>query len=116
MAICEILRSSARTREYVQEGEREGKSLADAMNDSVLDGMQTFDYELERLITSGSLDREVGLSYATNRTNLALRLETQGSDAVQAPRVPQNEPSPPTRRGAAAPAEPRSELDDLIER
>ena len=33
IAICEILRSTSRTREYVQEGEREGKSLHDAMED-----------------------------------------------------------------------------------
>ena len=33
MAICEILRSNSRTKEYVQEGEREGKSLLDAMED-----------------------------------------------------------------------------------
>src|SRR5438046_7484611 len=33
MAVCEILRSTSRTKEYVQEGEREGKSLIDAMAD-----------------------------------------------------------------------------------
>ena len=49
MALCEILRSNSRTREYVQEGEREGKSLTDAMADGALEGMQTFDSELERL-------------------------------------------------------------------
>src|SRR5262245_9964336 len=76
LAVCEVLRSTARTREYVQEGEREGKSLIDAMNDSVLEGMQSFDYELERLINAGIVDRETGLSYSSNRTNLQLRLET----------------------------------------
>ena len=65
MAICEILRSNSRTKEYVQEGEREGKSLSDAMADGALDGMQTFDGELERLIAEGVLDRETALSYAT---------------------------------------------------
>jgi twitching motility protein PilT len=84
LAVCEILRSTARTREYVQEGEREGKSLGDAMNDSVLDGMQSFDYEIERLINAGLVDREVGLSYATNRTNLELRLDTEGTAAAMA--------------------------------
>ncbi len=43
IAICEILRANSRTREYVQEGEREGKSLQDAMEAGGLDGMQTFD-------------------------------------------------------------------------
>ena len=68
VAVCEILRSNSRTREYVQEGEREGKSLTDAMEDGSMDGMQTFDHELERLILTSVLDRELALSYATNRT------------------------------------------------
>ncbi|HET7294035.1 MAG TPA: PilT/PilU family type 4a pilus ATPase, partial [Vicinamibacteria bacterium] len=109
MAICEILRSTARTREYVQEGEREGKSLIDAMNDSILDGMQSFDYELERLVHNGTLDKDTALSYSTNRTNLALRLDTQsGEDA-----------GPTIKAKDVAPArkpQPKSELDDLIER
>jgi twitching motility protein PilT len=82
MAVCEILRSNSRTREYVAEGEKEGKSLQDAMEDGVLEGMQSFDLELERLINAGTLDRETALSYATNRTNLQLRLDTQGGGDV----------------------------------
>jgi twitching motility protein PilT len=116
MAVCEILRSNSRTREYVQEGEREGKSLTDAMADGVLEGMQTFDYVLEQLINNGMLDKELGLSYATNRTNLALRLETQGSDVSDTPAIAAK-PAAPARPGAPRPAAPpRSELDDLIER
>src|SRR3954469_5054299 len=86
MAVCEVLRSTSRTKEYVQEGEREGKSLIDAMADGTLEGMQTFDGELEKLINAGLVDKEVALSYASNRTNLLLRLETQsGSAADQEP-------------------------------
>jgi len=122
MALCEILRSTSRTKEYVQEGEREGKSLLDAMEDGVLEGMQSFDQELERLINEGVLDRETGLSYATNRTNLALRLDTQGKDVeaktgshkiAVAPAAPT-----PSRRPAPAPA-PQAQFgvdEDLIER
>jgi twitching motility protein PilT len=91
IAVCEILRASSRTREYVAEGEREGKSLTDAMRDGALEGMQTFDGELEKLIYKGVVDREVALSYATNRTNLQLRLETGGSD-VGASGRPEAEP------------------------
>jgi twitching motility protein PilT len=111
MAICEVLRSSARTKEYVQEGEREGKSLMDAMNDGVLEGMQSFDYELERLINAGVIDRELALSYATNRTNLQLRLETQGSGAGDVQSVPVKGAAP-----RKTPPPPKSEMDDLIER
>jgi twitching motility protein PilT len=117
MAVCEILRATSRTKEYVQEGEREGKSLIDAMEDGLLEGMQSFDQELERLINTGELDRETALSYSTNRTNLQLRLETQGSSMGH-----QDEPTIPVKAAAPAPArpaprpEPRSEFDDLIER
>ncbi len=116
LALCEILRSNSRTKEYIQEGEREGKSLLDAMNAGVLEGMQSFDYELERLITAGVIDREVGLSYATNRTNLQLRLETQGAGVSDGgPSIGfKDAPAAPGRK-AAAPS-PKSELDDLIER
>jgi twitching motility protein PilT len=116
LAICEVLRANSRTREYIQEGEREGKSLTDAMNDGVLEGMQSFDYELERLINAGVLDRELALSYATNRTNLQLRLETQGADETPTLGFKgSKEPAAPASRRAPAPS-PRSELDDLIER
>ena len=113
MAICEILRSNSRTKEYIQEGEREGKSLADAMADGALDGMQTFDGELEKLIASGTLDKETALSYATNRTNLQLRLETQGSDSGKGG---VSIPSKGAAKSPARPVRPPSELDDLIER
>ena len=63
IAICEILRSNSRTKEYVQEGEREGKSLQDAMEAGGLDGMQTFDQELERLIHEGTVDRHTRLTH-----------------------------------------------------
>ncbi len=118
VGLCEILRSTSRTREYVLEGEREGRSLIDAMNDGILEGMQSFDYELERLINAGVLDKEVGLSYATNRTNLQLRLDTQGGgDTPQTPpAATAGKPalSKPTRL-AAAPSS-SLDLDDLIER
>lgn len=40
IAAVEILRSNPRTREYIEKGESEGKSLLDAMRDGEIDGMQ----------------------------------------------------------------------------
>jgi len=74
VAVFEILRSTLRTREYVQKGESEGKSLLDAMRDGSNEGMQCFDDEIEKLIRSGTIDMETGLSYATNAGNLRLQL------------------------------------------
>jgi len=128
LAICEVLRSNSRTKEYVQEGEREGKSLQDAMEAGGLEGMQTFDQELERLIGEGRVDRELALSYATNRTNLQLRLDTQGDAAARSEAIPLKPQEGETRRGGGLrpDAHPRPgrtatrsgdpEMDDLIER
>ncbi len=74
VAAFEILKSTLRTREYVQKGEAEGKSLLDAMRDGSTEGMQCFDDELEKLIRSNVVDIDTGLSYATNSGNLRLHL------------------------------------------
>ena len=74
VAVIEILKSTMRTREYVEKGEGEGKTLLDAMRDGTTEGMQHFDGELERMIRSGIIDLEVGLGYASNSGNLRLEL------------------------------------------
>ena len=74
VAAFEILKSTLRTREYVQRGESEGKSLLDAMRDGSNDGMQCFDDEIEKLIRAGAIDLETGLASATNAGNLRLQL------------------------------------------
>jgi len=74
IAVLEILKSTMRTREYVEKGEGEGKTLLDAMRDGSNDGMQHFDAEIEKLIRSGEIDLDTGLSYATNSGNLRLQL------------------------------------------
>jgi twitching motility protein PilT len=74
VAAFEILKSTLRTREYVEKGEGDGKTLLDAMRVGSQDGMQTFDGEIERLIREGILDLDTGLAYATNPGNLQLEL------------------------------------------
>src|SRR3989449_341358 len=63
VAAFEILKSTMRTREYIEHGEREGKSLIDAMVDGDLEGMRTFDTELERLVKEGLITERDALSY-----------------------------------------------------
>jgi twitching motility protein PilT len=80
-AILEILKSTMRTREYLEHGEGEGKTLLDAMRDGELDGMQHFDGELEKLIRAEIITRTTGLLYATNQGNLALQIaDVPGDD------------------------------------
>ena len=62
----EILKSNARTRECIEKGEQPGKTLLDAMKAGDAEGMQHFDTEIARLVRSGAVDLETGLSYASN--------------------------------------------------
>ena len=82
VAAIEILKSTARTRDYIEKGEREGKSLYDAMRDGNLEGMQVFDAEIERMIRAGIITMQDGLAYATNRQNLMLQLSDVGGGGV----------------------------------
>ena len=75
IAAVEILRSSPRTREYIEAGEADGKSLLDAMRDGKLDGMQDFDTVIRDLIERGVVSLEDGLTFATNQNNLLLELK-----------------------------------------
>jgi len=72
VAIVEVLKGTLRTREYIEQGEKDGKTLLDAMRDGAEDGMQHFDGEIDRLIRAGVIDIDTGLSYATNPNNLRL--------------------------------------------
>ncbi|MFZ0813865.1 MAG: PilT/PilU family type 4a pilus ATPase [Candidatus Sulfotelmatobacter sp.] len=74
VAAIEILKSTLRTREYVEKGEAEGKTLLDAMRVGGQEGMQHFDGEIDRLVREGVLDLDTGLAYATNAGNLQLEL------------------------------------------
>jgi twitching motility protein PilT len=79
LAAVEILKGTPRTREYVEQGETEGKTLLEAMNDGELEGMQHFDQVIERLIRNGTVTQEDGLAFATNPSNLLLRLSGLGT-------------------------------------
>jgi twitching motility protein PilT len=74
VAALEILKSTLRTREYVEKGEAEGKTLLDAMRVGTTEGMQHFDGEIEKLIRAGLIEFETGMAYATNAGNLRLEL------------------------------------------
>jgi twitching motility protein PilT len=74
VAAVEILKSTLRTREYVEKGEGEGKTLLDAMRVGATEGMQHFDGEIERLVRDGTIDFDTGMAYATNPGNLRLEL------------------------------------------
>ncbi len=74
VAIVEILKSTLRTREYLEKGEHDGKTLLEAMQDGDTEGMQHFDGEIEKLVRAGLVGIETGLAYSTNPGNLHLLL------------------------------------------
>jgi len=100
VAAIEILISTMRTREYVEKGEQEGKSLLDAMRDGALEGMQHFDGVIEKMIREGVVEMETGLVYATNAGNLRLEL----ADLLGAP-PPAAEAPPPKEDSAGGSSE-----------
>jgi twitching motility protein PilT len=83
VAIVEILKSTLRTREYIEKGEQDGKTLLEAMTDGDTDGMQHFDGEIEKLVRAGVIDVTTGLAYATNSGNLRLLLSDMGGAAAE---------------------------------
>jgi len=66
IAAFEILKANTRTRECIEKGERENKSLLDAIKASAAEGMQHFDGEIAQLVRDRMVDLETGLSYASN--------------------------------------------------
>ncbi len=75
IAAVEILKSTPRTREYIAEGESEGKSLLDAMHDGKHDGMQEFDFVIKDMIERKDITLKDGLAFSTNPNNLMLALK-----------------------------------------
>lgn len=114
VAAIEVLKSSERTREYIIKGETAGRSLVDAMNDGYLEGMQSFDRELERMVRSGLVEEKVAISYATNPNNLTLALQGLGSDHIEPPPVAGAPPESPAKPsvGVAPTPRPVSQKDD----
>ena len=90
LAVIEILTATMRTREYVEKGETEGKSLLDAMRDGDTEGMQHFDGEIEKMIRSGTVSMETGLAFSSNAGNLRLELADfkEGSASVKKSETP----------------------------
>ena len=89
VAVLEILKATVRTREYLEKGEQDGKTLLDAMRDGDTEGMQHFDGGIEQLIRAGAIELDTGLAYATNPGNLRLHLaDIAGEPPPEAPQPP----------------------------
>ena len=83
VAAIEILKATSRTKEYIERGESEGKSLLDAMEQGEVEGMQTFDGEIEKLVRAGVISHATGLLHATNPGNLQILLADVPADVEE---------------------------------
>jgi twitching motility protein PilT len=82
IAVLEVLKSTLRTRDYIERGDSEGRSLLDAMRDGAMDGMQHFDGEIERLVREGVISTSTALLHATNAGNLRVMMADVPLDTV----------------------------------
>ena len=115
IAAVEVLKSNPRTREYIEKGESDGKTLLDAMRDGEIDGMQDFDTVIREMIEQNIITLEDGLSFATNQNNLLLQLKGLASteDYLNAGKPPVNQP--PMNSPFTPPPTPKNPILDMIE-
>jgi twitching motility protein PilT len=74
LPVFEILKSNTHTREFVEKGDHDGKTLLDAIKSGEADGMQYFDGEIAKLVRSALIDLETGASFASNAAVLGQEL------------------------------------------
>lgn len=69
----EIMMNSKLVAELIDKGDFSG--ILEAMEKSIVEGSQTFEQDIARLIMAGIVDRKEGLSHADSPTNLMWRLQ-----------------------------------------
>jgi twitching motility protein PilT len=79
VAVFEILKANAHTRECIEKAEREGKTLLEAIKAGCTEGMQHFDGEIAALVRDRMVDLEIGLSFASNPGLLGQELARKGT-------------------------------------
>ena len=78
----EVLLNTKLISELIEQGDFSG--IKEAMEKSLADGSQTFEQDLARLITQGTITRDEGLAFADSPTNLMWRLQNDLSPTSRA--------------------------------
>jgi twitching motility protein PilU len=81
----EVLLNTKLVSELIEKGDLPG--VKEAMEKSMAQGSQTFEQDIARLITEGTVAREEGLAHADSPTNLVWRLQNDEAPASRAPVV-----------------------------
>ncbi len=87
----EVMLNTKLISDLIEKGDFSGAK--EAMENSMVEGSQTFEQDIARLIVEGTIDRKEGLTYADSPTNLMWRLANDFANAQKA-------------------AEPEAEIDD----
>jgi twitching motility protein PilU len=91
-AAAEVLLNTKLVAELIEQGDISG--VKEAMEKSLAEGSQTFEEDLARLITEGTITREEGLAFADSPTNLLWRLQNETAPmSRQPPKVEEPDPS-----------------------
>jgi twitching motility protein PilU len=87
----EVMLNTALIADLIAKSDISG--VREAMEKSLAEGSQTFESDLARLISSGTVSREEGLAYADSPTNLIWRLQNeQAAASAPVPDVPVDDP------------------------
>ncbi|OYQ40350.1 type IV pili twitching motility protein PilT [Rhodoferax sp. TH121] len=78
---AEVLLNTKLIAELIEKGDFSG--VREAMEKSMAEGSQTFEYDIARLILEGSVDRKEGLAHADSPTNLLWRLQNDFTKAAK---------------------------------
>ncbi|RYG09298.1 MAG: type IV pili twitching motility protein PilT, partial [Burkholderiales bacterium] len=92
----EVLLNTKLVQELIEKGDFSG--VKEAMEKAMAEGSQTFEQDIARLISDGTVDRKEGLANADSPTNLQWRLQndftTKETDAATAKAVEAQDDEP----------------------
>jgi twitching motility protein PilU len=90
----EVMLNTKLVSELIEQGDFNG--VKEAMEKSLAEGSQTFEQELARLITQGTITRDEGLAFADSPTNLMWRLQNDMSPVSKAAQKKEESDDQPT--------------------
>jgi twitching motility protein PilU len=78
----EVMLNTKLIQDLIEKGDFSGAK--EAMENSMVEGSQTFEQDIARLIVEGTVDRKEGILYADSPTNLMWRLANDFAKAQKA--------------------------------
>ena len=105
-AAVEVLLNTTLISQLIEKGDFSG--IRDSLEKSIAEGCQTFEEDIARLITDGTIERSEGLAHADSPTNLMWRLQNAPSGILGTTQAPSSAPG----SDQAIPALP--EFGDLV--